>query len=215
MGSCDGRAPRSGDSDATASPEAPEPTQPEPEREPDTPERGAPVPDGYRIVRAEESGIELATPETWTLIKAEEIANGDNPVLDEYADSLGLTPEQMRMAFQQIDLMAMAVNGDNINVVPARGLAEIPTDASFRAQLEVIGAKITEIHDAETPAGPGRVVHYLQDVLDGTKYGAMTFVQTSSGVVSVTVTVNAAGDATDIMRAILPTIAETGAPGQA
>ena len=100
--------------------------------------------------RVESSGISFEVPEGWQSLKASELFDGttDTPALQELADRLGVTPDQLAQAMSTIDLFLIGDGGahggvvDNINVLSTG----VPLNESqLKLQLAAVGVTSPEI----------------------------------------------------------------------
>ena len=99
-------------------------------------------------------------------------------------------------------------NGSPTTVIAGRTpMLELPSNAALREQLrQGLGTDITRLAVVRTAAGSGVMATYSLAVRGRRSHGQIGLVDTSDGVVSVTVTSGSAEDARALMTRALATI---------
>jgi len=176
-----------------------------------------PAPGGLRsterLVILEDLGVAFAVPTLFTEVDPERLADAalGSPELKEAAERVGMSPAQLRngMVNQMDRLYAGAGdNGSPTTVIAGRTpMLELPSNAALREQLrQGLGTDITRLAVVRTAAGSGVVATYSLAVRGRRSHGQIGLVDTSDGVVSVTVTGGSAEDARALMTRAFATI---------
>ncbi len=199
---------------ADTTPEGVEASEPEPT------ESDVPVPPSdlaeLRHVTAEGVGLRLGVPKDWLSYDEDRYADAAGPEgLQAAADAMGVDVEDLKAMIPSLELLLIDGVGNNINVVDASVLGELPTAAAIRAQFEAVNADVTKIRDVDTPAGAARVGYYQIEIAGELRYGAGAFVQLSTGVVVVTFTAFDEATRERLVDKVLPTLEQVGSPGEA
>lgn len=177
----------------------------------------ADIPDSFRTVTAEQSGLRFSAPKAWLLLDAERIAVlAGEERLDAAAEDLGIGVEELKAMYDIVDVMVIDTEGNNINVTRAIPLAELPTAAALRAQLEsMLNVDVTRVKNAETPLGRTRVCFFESSGAGRQGYGASVFVRLSTGVANLTVTALTEELRAALLENVLGSLEEVGSPGEA
>ncbi|HET6166246.1 MAG TPA: hypothetical protein VFE07_05415, partial [Marmoricola sp.] len=151
------------------------------------------------VVKVEKYGISFELPKGWITLDAKKVFKGDgkNPLLDELADRLGTSREQLVKAFSTvIQTMSVsdqgAVHGflDNVNSTGQDGDIN---DDQLKLQLATLGAKIGTIDHETTDAGDVTTVHYSLHSKTGLTVHAVALA-VRLGHATVAITVSASSD---------------------
>ncbi|GAA2006273.1 hypothetical protein [Nocardioides kribbensis] len=140
--------------------------------------------------------VAFDVPASWVTVDAAEAFSGDDatedPVVQDLAARLGVTPEQAVQTFAQMDLIVTS-DGErdagvltNLNVVHFPGA--LPTESAARAELRQIGATITSIEAVETGAGDALRVAYTLEAGGGQVRSQALAVDVDGQLVTITVT---------------------------
>ncbi|WP_228942209.1 hypothetical protein [Nocardioides sp. Leaf374] len=140
--------------------------------------------------------VAFDVPGSWVTVDAAEAFSGDDatedPVVQDLAERLGVTPEQAVQTFAQMDLIVTS-DGErdagvltNLNVVHVPGA--LPTESAARAELKQIGATITSIEAVETGAGDALRVAYTLEAGGGQVRSQALAVDVDGQLVTITVT---------------------------
>jgi len=150
-------------------------------------------------------------PEGWQSLKASEVFDGatDNPVIQELADRLGLSPEQLAQAMRTIDLMLISDGGahggvvDNVNVVSTG----VPlNDSQVKLQLAAVGVKKPEISHTMTKLGEAISATYEVALGGKSLRGGGIYLDAPEGAVAVTVSSSEASTTRRLLAQILDTL---------
>jgi hypothetical protein len=180
----------------------------------------SPAHDKTQVVKVKKYGISFELPKGWITLDARKVlkGGGKNPFLDDMADRLGVSREQLVQTFASAVLTMSvsdegAVHGflDNVNTVGQEGDVN---DDQVKLQLATIGAKAGELSHASSDAGDVTRVAYTLDSRTGVTIQAVALaVRTGDATVVVTVsssTSAAAGRLADQIQASLKRIPGTG-----
>lgn len=140
--------------------------------------------------------VAFDVPASWVTIDAAEAFSGDDatedPVVQDLAARLGVTPEQAVQTFAQMDLIVTS-DGErdagvltNLNVVHFPGA--LPTESAARAELRQIGATVTSIKAVETGVGDALRVAYTLEAGGGQVRSQALAVDVDGQLVTITVT---------------------------
>lgn len=140
--------------------------------------------------------VAFDVPASWVTVDAAEAFSGDDatedPVVQDLAARLGVTPEQAVQTFAQMDLIVTS-DGErdagvltNLNVVHFPGA--LPTESAARAELRQIGATVTSIEAVETGAGDALRVAYTLEAGGGQVRSQALAVDVDGQLVTITVT---------------------------
>jgi hypothetical protein len=156
------------------------------------------------------TGVRFAVPEEWSVIDPSALLEqGDADALASAAESLGISPDQMKGVADQVDLLVMGPPekdfAPNVNVVP-NPVAEMPGDAALKADLGTIGAKVSDIRPATTPLGDAKVVSYRLPMGATTVRGRAIVAETPDGFTTITVSHVDDKDADAIAAQVLETL---------
>ena len=139
-------------------------------------------------------GVSFDVPAGWTDIDAADVAEArkDSPAMAELGDRAGLTPDQVRQLFEQVDLFLFSDDGarqgflDNINVI-ALDDSDLPGMAEVRLQLLQLDADIESVDQVATDLGDAIVADYRLPVGSTTVAGRSAMLAVEGGTVTVTV----------------------------
>ena len=149
------------------------------------------------------------------LVDADRFDELPDELLEDMAEAMDLSADEVASVMSQVDVMVVGADGSNINLTSIPLADEIPTPQLLRAQFRLFNATVSDVEDIETPVGRGRIARYAIDLPGGRQHGAGIFVRLSTGVANLTIT---SGD-TDLVESLIdkvvPTLDETGAPGEA
>jgi hypothetical protein len=174
-----------------------------------------------QLVKVEKYGIAFELPKGWITLDAKKVledGGGTNPVLDELADRMGMTPEQLTKTFSSsVQTISVSDEGakhgflENVNTV---GQDQVLNDETIKLQLATIGAKAATFEHVSTPAGDvTRVPYDLPTKIGLTIRGVAIVVYGDHATVVVTVSSSSAASAAKIadqVQASLEKIPGTG-----
>jgi hypothetical protein len=152
----------------------------------------ATLPPGHRWRTDEKVHTTFAAPETWTAIDAAKLgeASADSPELKEMADRMGVTVQQFKRAFANVELFLagppVAGFAPNINalVLP---VAEMPSDAAIRAEIGRIASAAPTLRHSRTPVGDALEVAYPIKTAGRTVHVHSLLLDTRDGVLELTI----------------------------
>jgi hypothetical protein len=139
---------------------------PSPSASSDEPTADSTVSGDVQVIKVEKYGISFELPKGWITLNAKNVFKGGtkNPFLDEMADRMGMTQDQLvRMFTTSIQTMSITDQGakhgfvDNVNTV---GEERQVNDDIVKLELATVGAKTGEIEHAASPAGDVTRVPY-------------------------------------------------------
>lgn len=179
------------------------------------------VPHSWRTVTAKKSGLRFGLPATWTKLDATKL---NDPALrsrmDQFARGMGITRDQLKQVFAQIDLMAISATFTKdayaeVEVVPVPMLGELPTRAALRSEFRVLKSiQVLGFRDVATPVGKGLVATLRKNIPGrGTVYSDGVFVLLDSGVVNVTVTAASQQQARTLVDTMVRSFVDVGRGG--
>ena len=168
-------------------------------------------PEDAATKRVAAAGISFEVPASWEEVDPEERAEdmGEDSALNEYADQLGIAPDQLEQAMGGLDLVLVSGEDEppgNLNVVRVAG--RMPTDRLAERDISRVGGDVHEIHREQTGLGETLIVVYELDV-NGTRVAGQTiFVDAADGLVSISF--GSADDETaeDLADGVLDTLRE-------
>jgi hypothetical protein len=160
--------------------------------------------------RVSAAGISFEVPAGWEEVDPEGVAEdaGDDSAFSEYADQLGIPPDQLEQAMGGFDLVM--VNGEdeppgNLNVVRVPG--RMPTDRQTKRIIRRIGGDVHEVSREQTELGATVLVVYELDV-NGTQIPGQTiYVDAGDGLLSISFGSEDDDTADDLADRILDTVA--------
>ena len=163
--------------------------------------------------RVAAAGISFEVPASWEEVDPEERAEdmGEDSALSEYADQLGIAPDQLEQALGGLDLVLVSGEDEppgNLNVVRVAG--RMPTDRLAARDISRVGGDVHEIHREQTGLGETLIVVYELDV-NGTRVPVQTiYADAADGLVSISF--GSADDETaeDLADGVLDTLREAG-----
>jgi hypothetical protein len=160
------------------------------------------------------AGISFDVPEDWKVVDAEDVAEGqgDNPVMAELGDRMGMTAEQLQTMVGQFDLFVFDGGGakkgflDNINVIGQPG-AQMPSESELEMQMLQIGADLGTIEQVDTGAGETTVVDYTLDINQPVEVvGRSVNVVTDDGLVTISISTSDEKVADELADRVLATL---------
>lgn len=172
-------------------------------------------PGGYRTVTAEKSQLRFAAPKSWIITDAKRFEDLPDEVLEEMADAMNVSVDDVPLIMSQLDVILISPDGGSMNVAPAGLLAEIPSPVTLRAQLRLFHAEITYVEDVESPVGTARVVRYEVSRSGQTQHAIGIFVKLATGVTNLTISSHDRDIVESIYAKVLPSLDQSGAPGEA
>jgi hypothetical protein len=175
---------------------------------------------GTQVVKVKKFGISFELPEEWISLDAKKVLDGGtgkNPFLEELADRLGVSEEQLVRAFST-SLQTMSVSGGgashgfltNVNSVGQEGDLN---DEQLKLQLAAIGAKPGVPDHGSSEAGPVTLFPYDLASKSFTVRGLAVAVHTAVATVIITVSSASAEESARIGHQVqrsLKTIPGTG-----
>lgn len=174
-------------------------------------------PEDAATKRVAAAGISFEVPASWKEVDPEERAEdmggdmGEDSALSEYADQLGIAPDQLEQALGGLDLVLVSGEDEppgNLNVVRVAG--RMPTDRLAERDISRVGGDVHEIHREQTGLGETLIVVYELDV-NGTRVPVQTiYADAADGLVSISF--GSADDETaeDLADGVLDTLREAG-----
>ncbi|PRY58724.1 hypothetical protein BCF74_1115 [Knoellia remsis] len=171
------------------------------------------LPSGYAWHPVEDAGLRFAGPAEWVAIDPEELAAaGDDAMMKDLADRMGVSVSQFRAVMTNADLILTAPPkdgfADSINaiVVP---LTDLPTEAQLTAQLGSLVDGDVTYTATETPAGRAVMARYAIAAGNLAVQGSSIFVKGPEGVLNVTVTTRDAARTEQVSAVVLDSLSET------
>ncbi|QYJ04025.1 hypothetical protein KUV85_17145 [Nocardioides panacisoli] len=171
-------------------------------------EEAAPaIPEDLQVVEADASGVRFGVPEGWQVTGPEALDNpGSQAELEALAAQSGIPLEQFQQMVGQVDVLAISPDGaENVNVLPLRGVGSVPEPGLIRADLERVGATVTDVVEIDTWLGTGQAVTYSLPTQRGEQHGMSLFVVADGSVVNLTGTTGSA----DRSAALVEQVADT------
>jgi hypothetical protein len=173
-------------------------------------ESESPAGAGGQVVEVDRYGISFEVPRGWITLDAKKVlegGGGKNPFLDEMADRLSMTREQLMQSFTNlVQTMSVSDEGahhgilDNINSVGQDGDLN---DDQLKLQLATVGAKLGPPRHATTEAGDVTVISYALASRAGlTIRGVAVAVRTGDATVLISVT-SSSNDRADHLAALV------------
>lgn len=156
------------------------------------------------VVVVKSVGIRFIAPRGWTSLSRGDVSYAaDSPRAREFAERMGVSPEQFASMMESSDAFLMGMSG-NLNVSRVPGYSSVPSPADVRQQISTI-ADVDDVTDVDTPLGPGRRARYSMSG-NYTQYGGLVLLDVSSSVLQVTVTTAAADTTDDILGSVIQTL---------
>lgn len=161
--------------------------------------------------RVSAAGISFEVPASWEEVDPEGRAEdlGENSAFSEYADQLGIPPDQLEQAMEGFELVLVSGKDEpagNLNV--ARVPGRMPTDRQTKRIIRRVGGDVHEVSREQTEFGDTVVVVYELDV-NGTQIPGQTiYLDTRDGVLSINFGSLDDDTADDLADGILATLAE-------
>lgn len=149
------------------------------------------LPRGYAWQTIDDAGLKFAVPAAWSAISPKQILeSGDTSPLDDMAEKMGVTADQMKQAVGNADLMLLAPpkQGYADNVTGVRvALVGLPTEAQLRGQLDAVSETEVVVTPGTSPAGPMVGADYVLKVGDKSVQGTTLFFEGDDGVLNLAV----------------------------
>jgi hypothetical protein len=161
--------------------------------------------------RVSAAGISFGVPASWEEVDPEGRAEdlGEDSAFSEYADQLGISPDQLEQAMGGFDLVLVSAEDEppgNLNV--ARVPGRMPTDRQTRRLIGRVGGDVHEVSREQTELGDTMLVVYELDV-NGTRIPGQTiYVDAGDGLLSISFGSEDEDTADDLADGILDTLAE-------
>jgi hypothetical protein len=180
----------------------------------------APSTGDVQVIKVDKFGVSFELPKGWVTLNARKVlkSTGPNPVLDELADRLGTTRDQLVQQFSAyLQTMSVSDEGaihgflDNVNSVGQEGDVN---DDQLKLQLATVGAKPGALDHETTDAGDVTVVHYSLSTKTGLTIRAVALA-VHTGPATVVVTVSSSSDqrATKIADQVLASLGKIAGSG--
>jgi hypothetical protein len=169
---------------------------------------------GSQVVRIRKYGISFELPKGWITLDAKKVlrsGGGKNPVLDELADRMGTTPDQLvRTWSDAVQTFSVSDEGahhgflENVNSV---GQDQVLNDENIKLQLATIGAKPASFEHATSPVGDvTRIPYDLPTKVGLTVRGVAVVVYTADATVIITVSSSSAASAAKIADQVVASL---------
>src|SRR4051812_32827316 len=126
---------------------------------------GADLSGEEQLIRVTKYGVGFALPKGWSTLDATNVLGADNPALQEFAQHMGTTTQQVvTLLKNNVRTLSISDEGahdgfvDNVNSIGTA--APSINDDQIKLQLAAIGAKLGPIVHADSPAGAVTRVPY-------------------------------------------------------
>lgn len=162
------------------------------------------------------AGLTFAKPDGFKVLDPDKLADetSESDELDEAAKDLGMTADQLQAMVGQLDLYLIDQGGSedgfsaNINVIGQPGVDDL-SEEDIQAQLEAVGAELTDVTTETTDAGDAVVATYTLSAGGRTVEGAGIMAPTEDGSAVVTVSSSDRATTDDLVEGILDTLDQT------
>lgn len=161
--------------------------------------------------RVSAAGISFEVPASWEEVDPEGRAEdlGEGSAFGEYADQLGIPPDQLEQAMAGFDLVLVSGEDEppgNLNVVRVPG--RLPTNRLTKRDISRVGGDVHEIYREQSELGETVVAVYELDV-NGTRIPGQTiYVDAGGGLLSISFGSADDDTADDLADGILDTLRE-------